>query len=253
MAVLVGGFVILGIVAGFTWSVDRELTAGLLQQRIEAMQREDWVPLDDLPPHVPNAFIAVVDPGFEGAPTPRRPRDEAETIPRHLVRQIHLLGHGMGSQARERVMAPVLEQRTNRRQLLEFYLNRVYLGLSQEVPVYGIHHAALEYLGKDAREMTVGEAATIASLLLPPMIERPEERPGAVGARRNEVLRALLQAGYITPQDFQQAVGERLAFQPGLRFLPMTRRIPLAADTAVIRLPPEYRPQPEEEDPQRDL
>src|SRR5688572_20165526 len=62
---------IFGIVAGFTWAMDRQLRAGLLEQRAEAMQRPDWVPLVQLPPHVPQAFIAAVDPTFDLSGTTR--------------------------------------------------------------------------------------------------------------------------------------------------------------------------------------
>jgi hypothetical protein len=244
LIVLMAGFLVLGIVAGFAWSQDRLLRGGILQQRAEAMQREDWVPLEEIPAAVVDAFMTVVQPGFEQGRTLQRPRDEGQTVPRRLVRQVHMLGSGMAGEARERFMAPVLEQRLSRRQQLELFLNRVYLGRASDFPLYGIHGAAAEYLGKHPRELTLGESATLAGLLLPPMIERPDERPGAVGARRNEVLRALLQEGRISPEEYQQAISERLAFQPGLRDLPMSRPLPLPDPGAVIRLPPEFRPDP---------
>jgi penicillin-binding protein 1A len=209
------------------------------------MARHDWVPLQALPAYVPQAFISVVDPTFDQGGAVRR-RDEGNSIPRDLVRQIHLLGSGLGGEARELVMAPVLQQRVGNRDLLELYLNRVYLGLAQEFPVFGIFHAADEYFAKAPQELTLGEAATLAGLLLSPRLERPEERPGAVGARRNEVLRNMMVAGYITPQQYQEAIAERLAFQPGLADLPMTRWVPGPTDTLVIRLPEEYRPRPED-------
>jgi membrane peptidoglycan carboxypeptidase len=238
--VVVVGFLIIGAVAGFGWGMDRQLRGGLLEQREEAAQRPDWVEVETLQPYVARAFLAVVDPGFEeGAPV--RQREEGQTIPRQLVRQIHLLGSGIGGEAKELVMAPVLEQRLNRRDMLELYLNRVYLGESNGYPIYGVHYAATEFFGKGARELTLGEAATLAGLLLDPMIERPADTPGAVGVRRNEVLRAMLRDELITPQQYQQAISEALAFQPGLADPPMTRRLLSAQDTAVIRLPPQYR------------
>jgi membrane peptidoglycan carboxypeptidase len=247
MIVVVGGFLVLGMVAGFAWGMDRQLRGGILRQRVEAMQRPDWVPLESLPAHVPRAFLLAVDPGFEDGRTIRA-REEGNTLTRELVRQVHLLGDGLAGEARELVMAPVLEQRASQRQLLELYLNRVYLGIARDHPVYGIRHAALEYLGKDPRQLTVGEAAALAGLLLEPRIERPDERSGAVGIRRNEVLRGLVAAGDITPEQFATALQERLPFQPGISEMPMSRRLPSPADTAVIRVPPEYLPVPEPEE-----
>lgn len=242
------GCLIVGIVGGFALAADRQLRGGLLEQRSEALVRPDWVAIDSLPAYVPQAFMIVVDPGFdEGGPTSARD-ERRTTIPRELVRQIHLLDDGLGAEARELVMAPVLEQRATKQQLLELFLNRAYLGTALGgYRIYGIHDAAAEFLGKRARELTLGEVASLAGLLLEPRIDRPDERPGAVGVRRNEVLRALLAAGYIDADQFAEATAERLAFQPGLREPPMTRRIATEADTAVIRLPPQYRVLPEEE------
>ncbi len=246
--VVAAGLFILGGVGGFAWGMDRQLRGGILEQRQEAMQREDWAPLESLPSYVAPAFIVVVDPAFEDEGT-LRTGNEGTTISADLVRQIHLLGDGLTGEAKALVMAPVIENRLTRPQLMELYLNRVYLGRSQEYPIYGISEAALEYFGKSPRELTLGEVATLAGLLLEPRIDRPEEGAGAVGIRRNEVLRILALAGYITPQQYSEAIRERLAFQPGLTEMPMTRRIPTPADTAVIRLPLEYLPQPEPPDP----
>jgi membrane peptidoglycan carboxypeptidase len=249
ITMLLAGLFIMGLVGGFAWAQDRQVRGGVLLQRAEAAQREDWVSMESLPSYVPHAFLVAVDPEFEQAGTLRAGQD-GTTVARDLIRQIHLLGDGLRSSAREMVMAPVLEQRTSKRGLLELYLNRVYLGRSQDYPVYGIYWAAEEYLGKRPEELTLGEAATLAGLLLEPRITDPDDRPGAVGARRNELLRLMLLSGYITPEEHRAAVSERLAFQPGLREFPMTRRIPTPRDDDVIRLPPQYQPQPEPTDPE---
>jgi hypothetical protein len=240
------GCLLVGTVAGFGWAMDRQLRGGLLEQRTEAMERPDWVSVSALPAFVPRTFLAVVDPTHEDG-GPVRPRDASRTIPRELVREIHLLGSGLGGQAKEMMMAPILEQRVTGDALLELYLNRVYFGIAHDYPVYGIHYAAREFFGKEPSQLTLGETASLAGLLLEPRIERPDEVPGAVGVRRNEVLANLLRRGYITEADMQAAVAERLAFQPGLTEVPMTRQDLAVMDTAVIRLPPPNPP--EEESP----
>ncbi|MQA90131.1 MAG: hypothetical protein GEU90_07840 [Gemmatimonas sp.] len=245
LALVAVGFLVIGIVAGFAMAADRQLRGGVLEQRRDAIRRPDWVALDSLPPYLPDAFMVVVDPEYEDGGT-LRARDERETtIPRELVRQIHRLDGGVISDARALVMAPVLEQRATKSQLLELYLNRVHLGSIRGEPLHGIYYAAEEYLGKSAPDLTLGEAATLAGLLLEPRIEHPADRPGAVGVRRNEVLRAMLEAGKIDAAGYNEAVAERLAFQPGLADRPMTRRFPTPDDTVTIRLPPEYRPVPD--------
>lgn len=244
LLMVVLGCLIIGVISGFAWSMDRQLRGGLMAQRSEAIQRPDWVTLGQLPPYLAPAFLTVVDPEF-GIRGARRGSFDDVSIPRELVREIHVLGNGFGGQAHERIMAPVLEQRMTDDQILELYLNRVHLGNSDRYPVYGIFNAAEEYFGKTAEALTVGETATLAGLLLPPRIDDPAARAGAVGVRRNEVLRALLREGTINQQQYSEAIAERLAFQPGLAAPPMTRILPTDQDTTVIRLPQEYLPQPQ--------
>ncbi len=236
MVLIVAALLLVGAVAMFAWLQDRELRGGVLRQRAEAQRRPDWVPLEALPPYVPRAFLAVVDPGFAD----RGSLDdvEAPTLTRELLRQLYRLNPGpLESEARELVMAPLLEHRLDRREVLELYLNRVYLGAQEGWPVFGVHGAAREYFDKEPRAMTVGEAATLAGLLLPPRITDPGAAPGAVGARRNEVLRLLVAQGAITPAAYGAAIREPLAFQPGVRYAPMTRPAGWNREPEVIRVP----------------
>lgn len=244
MTVMALALLVLGAVAGFAFALDRQIRGGLLDQRAEAMRRPDWVSLDALPEYVPRTFAAVVDPTLleEGAV---RPREEGAAMARELARQIHLLPNSLSGRARELVMGPVLERHLSADQLLELFLNRVYLGRAQGFPVYGVYHAAREYFDKEPQELTLGETATLAGLLLQPRFDDPDAQPGAVGVRRNEVLRVLLVGELISQGQYRTAIAERLPFQPGVEEQPMTRRLELAADTGVIRLPPELLPRPD--------
>jgi hypothetical protein len=238
LVVLIIAFLVLGMAGGFIWALDRQLRGGLLAQRQEALQRPDWIALESLPPDVTRAFLLVVDPRFAEGSSPVRAH--RPSLPRELVRQIHLLGDGLTGRMRELVMAPLLEFHITQRDIVEFYLNRVHLGRADDFPIYGVHHAASEYLQKEPSDLTLAEAATLAGLLLEPRIEAPAELAGAVGIRRNEVLRAMFLARAITAEKFEDATGEPLAFQPGLAVQPMSLRIPSSADTTVIRLPASY-------------
>ena len=234
---LVGvGLFILGGVAGFGWEMDRQLRGGLLTQHDVAEQRPDWTPLAEMPPLFPRMVQDAVDPGFE-ARDPLRAGPERAGLSRDLVRQVHLLDEGLADEARTLLLAPLLESRLSRRELLELYLNRVYFGRSDGWPVFGVHHAAREFFGKRPRELTLGESATLAGLLLEPRIRSPEQVPGVVGARRNEVLRAMLAAGVIEADAYRRAVAEPLAFQPGIEILPMTRPPRWDQPVPVMRLP----------------
>lgn len=219
------------------WVEQQRLDAGLLAQR-EAMQRRgDWVSLDQLPAHLPAAFLAVVDT----TPFTRRSDGSAQGGPglsADLVRQVHRLQFTPSGGARMLLLAPLLERALGRRDLLELYLNRIYLGSSGDWRIHGVAHAARDYFGKDVRRLTLGESATLAGILLPPRLEQPETAPGPVGARRNEVLRRMVRAGAIDAAAARAAAAEPLAFQPGADYAPMSRPRDWKREPEVIRLPP---------------
>jgi membrane peptidoglycan carboxypeptidase len=217
--------------------MDRQILGGVMRQRQEAAQRPDWTPIRRLPAYVPQAFSSVVDPTFEN----RRPLEEGAegtTLSRELVRQVHLLRRNLAGEAREILMGPLLERRMAKSEVLELYLNRVYMGRVDGFPVYGIHHAAREFFGKRPEELTLSQAATLAGLLLPPRISRPERQLGAVGARRNEVLRQMVLAGNVTPAALEAAMQEPLGFVAVAEYTPMTRPLGWDAPQEPLRLPP---------------
>jgi membrane peptidoglycan carboxypeptidase len=231
------GFLILGGLAGFSWEMDRQLRGGLLRQRAVAERRPDWIPLERMPRVLPRMVAAVVDPTFQSRPPLGSQGDGTATLPGDLVRQVHLLREGVGGEARALVMAPLLESRLPKREILELYLNRVYFGKSEGVEVFGVHHAARDFFGKEPQQLTLGESATLAGLLLEPRIRAPERSPGAVGARRNEVLRRMRAAGVISEADYRAATAEPLGFQPGVEDAPMSRPPGWDEPVPVMRLP----------------
>lgn len=241
IALAVVGALILGGIVAFMTVMYLHLDDGLLAQRREARQRPDWVPMQRLPAHVPAAFALVVDTtSFQLAAT--HGRMDRPRLSRDLVRQVYRLEGGLAAEAREMAMAPLLEVATSAEGLLELYLNRVYLGRIDDEPVYGVLHAARDYFGEEPDALTLSEVATLAAIVLPPRLDKPQRNPGSVGPRRNEVLRMMLRAGTIDQTAYQQALAEPLAFQPGLVHAPMTRPRGWEREPEVIRLPPELRP-----------
>jgi membrane peptidoglycan carboxypeptidase len=241
MTLLALGVFVVALVVGYAWSLDRQLRGGLLRQHAEAAARPDWVRTDTLPAHVLAAFVTVVDPYFEEREGFAL-ETEQMTMARDLVRQVHRLGGAYDGRARELVMAPLLENHLSRQGLLDLYLNRVFLGREGEWPVFGVMNAAREYYNKDARDLTLSEAAALAGLLLPPRIERPHDMPGAVGIRRQEVLREMSRRGLISPEQHAAATAEPLGFQPGVAFAPMARPVRWHPESRPLRLPPDRRP-----------
>lgn len=248
VGILVFVVFVVATIGAFAWSLDRQLRGGVLAQRAEALQRPDWVTLHDLPAYVPLAFLVAIDPTFLQR-TPLGTGAEGATLSQELARQVHRLDDNLGGQARALVMGPLLEARLSEAELLELYLNRVYLGHDQGWPVHGVHHAAREYLGKEPRQLSLAETATLAGLLLPPRIHDPRQQVGAVGMRRNEVLRQMVDAEVISAEEYAVALQEPLGFQPGLEFRPMTRPPGWDREPEVIRLPPETLEPPPEPEP----
>lgn len=236
------GVLLLGAFAGYMGWANQQLGGGLLKQEREARRRPDWVPVSQLPAYARSAFITVLDT----TSALRRPRYDTKGgrahMSRDLVKQVYGLRGGVQDGVREAAMAQLLEVRSSDSRRMELYLNRVAMGRTESWAVYGIQHASQEYFGKDVRQVTLGEAATLAGILLEPRINDPEAVPGAVGARRNEVLRLMYGARRINESQLAAALAEPLSFQPGEDYVPMTRPLNREAQPEVIRLPEALRP-----------
>ena len=236
--------VLLGGMGAYLGWADAQLRRGLLRQAEVLRGRTDWVALEELPPRVVVPFATVLDTtGF--ARRGLRDAQALTTVSHDLVRQVHRLDGGVADRARELAMAPLLEARTGPDGLLELYLNRVSFGRAGEWPVYGIRAAARDYFGTEPAQLSLGEAATLAGMLLEPRLADPEAEPAAVGARRREVLRMLLLAGRIDADAFRAALAEPLGFQPGADYAPMARPLDWQEEPGVIRLPESLRPRPD--------
>jgi membrane peptidoglycan carboxypeptidase len=235
LAVL-GGVMVVGM-GIFALLAQGRMRQGVLGQYHEAAHRPDWVPLRAMPAYLPQAFLVVVDTSSFQRLSPYG-RQDRPRLTTDLVSQVQRLRRGPLDQAWRAFMVPLLELRLSRRDRFEYYLNRVYLGQAGDWRVYGVGHAAEEYFGRETRQLTLSDAATLAGMLLPPRLSNPQSRPGPMGARRNEVLQRMLRAGMIDTAAYQAALGEALAFQPGIDYAPMTRPASWGKQPEVIRLPP---------------
>ena len=93
----------------------------------------------------------------------------------------------------EAVVAAELERRYTKDQILEYYINSIYWGSG----AYGIQSAAYEYFGKDIRNVTLDEAATLVVIIRSPAYYNPRKYPERVIERRNDVLNIMLKEGFI--------------------------------------------------------
>ena len=184
---------------------------------------DDYVPLDLLPRHVADAVIATEDQRFwdhrgvdpwgllrAALANMRSGRfvQGGSTLTQQLAKNLYLTSDRTFSRKLEEfTLALWLEARLSKSDILELYLNRVYLGSG----AYGIDAAAHRYFGKSARNLTLGEAALIAGLLKAPSKYSPLTNPTAATSRARLVLAQMRDAGFITPEQERKAAIEILS------------------------------------------
>ena len=113
-----------------------------------------------------------------------------------------------GRKILEQFMAVILEIKTTKEEILELYLNDVYLGNRGSFALHGVAEASKIYFAKDVRNLTLAEAALIAGIIQSPFNHSPFNNPDKAKERRDVVLRAMADAGYITSDAADRAQQE---------------------------------------------
>jgi penicillin-binding protein 1B len=141
------------------------------------------------------------------------------TITQQLVRNVFLPKFGMTLQtARERSLrrkalemwvSVILTQRASKDEILEMYLNDIPLGQRGSFAIYGVAEASRLFFAKDVSNLTLAEAATIAGVIQSPSALSPFNNPARCKERRNVVLGAMVDAGYVKAD-----VAERASHEP---------------------------------------
>ena len=181
---------------------------------------DDYVPLDLLPRYVSDAVIATEDQRFydhhgvdplgmvRAAITNLREGRTVQggsTLTQQLAKNLYLShDRTFARKLEEFTLALWLESRLTKADILELYLNRVYLGSG----AYGIDAAARRYFRKPARNLSLSEAAMIAGLLKAPSKYSPLSNPGLARTRARLVLSQMQEAGFITEAEERQAADE---------------------------------------------
>ncbi|MEO7135913.1 MAG: PBP1A family penicillin-binding protein, partial [Vicinamibacterales bacterium] len=116
-----------------------------------------------------------------------------------------------GRKILEQFMSLILETKATKQEILELYLNDVYLGNRGSFALHGVAEAAKIYFAKDVRNLTLSEAAVIAGVIQSPFNHSPFNNPAKAKERRDIVLRAMADAGYITADAAERAQQEPIA------------------------------------------
>lgn len=168
------------------------------------------IKLNELPPYLPNALLAVedrrfyshlgIDPfgmlrAFTVNLTTGRTVQGGSTITQQLAKNLFLTpDRTLKRKVQEMLIAFWLERTYTKEQILEIYLNRVYFGAG----AYGVEAAAQTYFGKPASRVNIREAALLAGLLKAPSRYSPKNDPDEAAARTEVVLAAMKDADMLS-------------------------------------------------------
>ncbi|GAA0637781.1 penicillin-binding protein 1A [Brevundimonas lenta] len=195
-------------------------------------ERRIYVPYDQIPLPVVQAFLAAEDRNFFNhggidvsglgramfknvfnAVSGRR-LEGGSTITQQVAKNVLLTNESsINRKVKEAILANRLEATLTKQQILELYLNEIFLGYRS----YGVAAAAYNYFGKSLDQLTPDEAAFLAALPKGPNNYHPKRHPGAAKGRRDWVLGEMAQSGWLTPAQLEQARTRPLVTQDAPR------------------------------------
>ncbi|MEM5787375.1 MAG: PBP1A family penicillin-binding protein, partial [Syntrophobacteraceae bacterium] len=133
------------------------------------------------------------------------------TITQQLIKNYFLQPErSFRRKALELSMALILEALYDKDEILEMYMNEVYMGNRGGVAIHGIGEASRFYFGRNIDDLTLAEAATLAGLLRGPSNYSPLAQPGSAIERRNTVLKRMLDLRKISPAEYDASRVEPL-------------------------------------------
>lgn len=245
----VGFFAVSGAVAYYVWDVTKDLPDYEVLAKYEppvmtrihandgnliaefAEERRIYVPINAVPDKIINAFLSAEDKNFfehDGLDYGGIARAMitnvknvvskngkrmigASTITQQVAKNFLLTNdRNIDRKIKEAVLATRIEKAFTKEQILELYLNEIYFGLRS----HGIAAAALNYFGKSLEEITVSEAAYLASLPKAPNNYHPFKHRKRAITRRNWVLGRMADNGFITEAEAQEAIKARFKVNP---------------------------------------
>jgi len=189
--------------------------------RAGSKQVREWIPLSRIPPLLVQTLLAVedrrffshygIDPIAVGRAlwtnmTRGAVVQGGSTLTQQLAKNLYYSPQRtMRRKFQEFMAAVVLEFKYRKEDILESYLNEIYLGQAGSVSIYGVGEAAHRYFGKGLDELSVDEVALIVGLIKGPNTYSPVKHIEHATERRNIVLRRLRDQGLVTEQAWTKA------------------------------------------------
>ncbi|HEX6622722.1 MAG TPA: transglycosylase domain-containing protein, partial [Pyrinomonadaceae bacterium] len=182
----------------------------------------------DIPPVLVRAILSIEDRRFfeHGGIDPvglaraavgwgdadRTQKQGGSTITQQLVKNTYLTPERtLRRKFHEAIIARVIERRMSKEDILALYCNEIYLGQRGSRGVRGVEQAARVFFGKELRDLSLAEAATVAGMIQSPGRYAPDRHPEQAKVRRNTVLAAMLRDGAITREEAEAAAREPVA------------------------------------------
>lgn len=145
-----------------------------------------------------------------------RKEQGASTLSQQLARGLWLVPEKRWTRKMAELLITLrLEQTLSKQEIFEDYANQVYLGRRGSFSINGFGEAAEAYFGRDIRQLTVPQAATLAGMIQRPGYYNPYRYPDRMRERRNTVLSLMRQNGLITDRDYAVAVESPLNIAKG--------------------------------------
>src|SRR5579884_1676324 len=142
-------------------------------------------------------------------------QEGASTLTQQLVKNYYLTPERTFKRKLvEAFMAVILDAKYSKQEILEAYLNDIYLGRNRSISIVGVGEASHFYFGHPVGEITVPEAALLAGMIRSPNNYSPFTHPDQALQRRNTVLGLMLQYKKIDPATYQKAINTPLPRQP---------------------------------------
>ncbi|MGH9943254.1 MAG: transglycosylase domain-containing protein [Pyrinomonadaceae bacterium] len=188
----------------------------------------------DLPPHLVKAILAIEDRRFfehdgvdptgmlrallswvgVGTSVEMR-RQGGSTVTQQLVKNTYLTHEKtLRRKYNEAMLAAALERRLSKEDIFALYCNEIYLGQRGTFAVRGVGQAAHVFFGKELKDLSLAEAATLAGMIRSPNRYAPDRYPEEARARRDTVIDAMLRDGSISSEQADAARREAFALAP---------------------------------------
>ena len=215
---------------------DHELAAVMLEPELVGSyygldhEQRELVRLGEVPRHLVDAILAVEDQRFEehhGIDPVRivgamwanlRARGIAQggsTVTEQLVKNFFLTPERtFGRRFKTAAMSLIVEARYSKDEILECYLNEIYLGQRGSTAIHGVGEASRFYFGKTVRDLRVEDSAMLAGLIHSPGGDSPFADPARARVRRDLVLQLMLAQGRIDQATYEAAHAQPIALAP---------------------------------------